>query len=183
MPRTINCSLSVFSVAGVRRGPLPSWSGEPAPAINSAIGGCSTPSGTVRTASMAPMRILLCSAPAATIASARTSASATVRSRSIDLARLFRQHDRDAVANRISELCRTRNQLLLGRVELQRALGQRAEQNFQKRWINSMFETFGPTGHECLPRFGRPCNTVQPSLSLALFGRRVVFARTVAHPA
>ena len=33
--------------------------------------------------------------------------------RSLDLPRLFRQHDRDAVADRIGEFCRTRDQFLL----------------------------------------------------------------------
>src|SRR4029450_3922981 len=62
---------------------------------------------------------------------------------SIDLPCLFRQHDRDAVTDRVGEFCRTRDQFLLCRIEFQRALGQRADQDFQKLWIDGAFKAFG----------------------------------------
>jgi hypothetical protein len=52
----------LFSVAGFAFGASPSWSVDPAPAISSATGGCSTSAGTDSQASMAPTRILLSSA-------------------------------------------------------------------------------------------------------------------------
>src|SRR5262249_24536890 len=51
--------------------------------------------------------------------------------------RFLRQHDRDAVADRIGQLCRAGNQLLLLRVVFQRALGQRADEDFQKFWVDT----------------------------------------------
>src|SRR6187549_1566630 len=62
---------------------------------------------------------------------------------SLDLPRLFRQHDRDAVANGISELGRARDQFLFRRVEFQRTLGQRADQNLQQLWIDGALKAFG----------------------------------------
>src|SRR6478735_3246378 len=66
---------------------------------------------------------------------------------SLDLPRLFRQHDRDAVADRISELCRARDQFLPSRVEFQRTLGHRADQDFQQFGIDGAVETLGRGGH------------------------------------
>src|SRR6202048_2473566 len=137
MLRASSCSASFFSVAGLICGPLPSWSVEPEPAINSATGGRSTPGGIVSTASMAPTLILLSSAQAFTAdreIERRTANAATMaRTRiSLDLPRLFRQHDRDAVADRIGELGRARDQLLLRGVELERPLGQRTDQDLQQ---------------------------------------------------
>src|SRR6185295_9078265 len=51
---------------------------------------------------------------------------------SLDTARLLRQHDRDAVADRVGELGRTRDQFLLLRVVFERRLGQRTDQDFQQ---------------------------------------------------
>ena len=77
------------------------------------------------------------------------------RTNSIDLARLFRQHDRDAVADRISELCRARDQFLPRRVEFQRTLGQRTDQDFQQFWIDGAFEAFGRGTHAIISGSGR----------------------------
>src|ERR1700704_6307927 len=66
---------------------------------------------------------------------------------SLDLPCLFRQHDRDAVADRISEFCGSRDQLLPRCVKLQRTLGQRTDQNFQQFWIDGAFEAFGWGSH------------------------------------
>src|SRR5216684_431184 len=52
--------------------------------------------------------------------------SVAARVASLDLARLFRQHDRDAVANRISEFRRARDQFLLGRVVIMAKQSSRA---------------------------------------------------------
>ena len=56
---------------------------------------------------------------------------------SIQPARFLRQHDRNAVADRIGELGLARDQLLLGGVVFQRGLGQRADQDFQKLGIDA----------------------------------------------
>src|SRR5262245_10609746 len=127
MLRAASSSESFFRVAGLICGPLPSWSVEPDPAIKSATGGLSTPGGTFRNASMAPTRILLSWADAlAARPRAETTASAArivcMVVASIDLASLFRQHDRNAVADRISELCRARDQFLFHGVVLERSL-------------------------------------------------------------
>src|SRR5260370_37793259 len=61
---------------------------------------------------------------------------------SLDLPRLFRQHDRDAVADRISELCRARDQLLGSRIEFKRTLGDRTDQDFQQFGIDGVFGAF-----------------------------------------
>ena len=47
----------------------------------------------------------------------------------LDLPGLFRQHDRDAVADRIGEFGRTRDQLLPRRIVFERTLGQRTDQD------------------------------------------------------
>src|ERR1700722_10408376 len=152
MLRASSCSASFFSVAGLICGPLPSRSVEPEPAINSATGGRSTPGGTVSTASMAPTLILLSSAQAFTTdaeterRAANTAATARTRM-SLDLPCLFRQHDRDAVADRIGELGRARDQFLLRGVVLERPLGQRTDQYLQQLGIDGVFEAFGRGGH------------------------------------
>src|SRR6266700_404434 len=66
---------------------------------------------------------------------------------SLDLPRFFRQHDRDAVADRIGEFGRTRDQFLSRAVELQRPLGQRADQDFQQFRVDGAFKAFGRGGH------------------------------------
>ncbi len=58
------------------------------------------------------------------------------RPRSFDGARLFRQHDRNAVADRISELGRAGDQLLLLGVVFERARGERADQDFKQFGID-----------------------------------------------
>src|ERR1700757_4651572 len=126
--------------------------------------------GTVSTASMAPMRSLLSSAVA--LATETSSSSHVTRARMwssywsmisaqtlafvagkpphtfpdhalVDLARLFRQHDRDAVADRIGELCGARDQLLPRGVELQRSLGDRAHQDFEQFWVGGALGVVG----------------------------------------
>src|SRR5216683_4771895 len=82
--------------------------------------------------------------------------SAAARVASLDLARLFRQHDRDAVANRISEFRRARDQFLLGRVEFKRSLGQRADQDFQEFGVYGIFEAFGRRSHRWFLRLSSP---------------------------
>src|ERR1700688_631988 len=66
---------------------------------------------------------------------------------SLDLPRLFRQHDRNAVADRIGELGGPRDQLLPRRIEFQRTLGQRTDQDFQQFQIDGAFEAFGRGTH------------------------------------
>ena len=73
----------------------------------------------------------------------RCAPSHPTRCPSLDLPRLFRQHDRDAVADRISELCGARDQFLPGRIEFQRALGHRADQDLQQLRIDGAVEAFG----------------------------------------
>src|SRR5882757_7600844 len=69
------------------------------------------------------------------------------RALSLNLPRLFRQHDRDAVADRIGEFGGARDQFLLRRVEFQWTLGQRTDQDFQQFWIDGAFKAFGRGGH------------------------------------
>src|ERR1700686_5759379 len=57
---------------------------------------------------------------------------------SIQPAGFLGQHDRDAAADRISELGRTRDQLLLLGVIFQRTLGQRTDQDFKKLRIDGI---------------------------------------------
>src|SRR5690242_11075481 len=142
MPRAASSSDSFFSVAGFSCGPLPSRSVEPEPAIKSATGGFSTPVGTFSVASIAPTRTALSSADALVQTSASSVNAAIARIRLVDLARLFRQHDRNAVADRISEFRGARDQLLTGGVELQRSLGQRADQDLQQFGIDGVFGAF-----------------------------------------
>src|SRR6202140_5271310 len=66
---------------------------------------------------------------------------------SLDLPRLFRQHDRDAVADRIGEFCGTRDQFLLCGVEFQRTLGQRTDQDFKQLGIDGAFKALGRGSH------------------------------------
>src|SRR3954471_15285785 len=70
----------------------------------------------------------------------------TVRGRSIQPPRLFGQHDRNAVADRIRELGGARDQLLLLAVVFKRALGERAYQDFEKLRIDAGGGTFGHDG-------------------------------------
>src|SRR5439155_8306136 len=77
-----------------------------------------------------------------------------------DLPRLFRQHDRDAVANGISELGRARDQFLPGRIEFERALGHRTNQDLQQLWIDGAVEAFGRGAHLLSPDRRDPYHTV-----------------------
>src|SRR6476620_2406409 len=92
---------------------------------------------------------------------------------SIQLARLFRQHDRYAVADRIGELGGARDQLLLLAVIFERALGERAHEDFKQFRVDARGRTVG-----CHDRFrmrlhtiARPrsaqsyCSLVSPSFS------------------
>src|SRR5437588_10749623 len=56
---------------------------------------------------------------------------------SIQPARLFRQHDRNAVADRIGELGGARDQLLLLAVVFERALGERSDEDFEQLGIDA----------------------------------------------
>src|ERR1700758_2621428 len=126
--------------------------------MSSATGGLSTPAGSVRTASMAPTGTLLSSAEAfAAKAASRTAivARAVRMDILVNLARLLRQHDRDAVADRISELGRARDQLLLGRIEFERSLGHGADQDFQELGIDGVFGAFGCDTHVRAPAICR----------------------------
>src|SRR5580704_2645053 len=58
--------------------------------------------------------------------------------KSIEPAGFFRQHDGDAVADRVGELCGARDQLLLGGVVFEWPLGQRAHENLQKFRIDGV---------------------------------------------
>src|SRR6516165_7855983 len=71
--------------------------------------------------------------------------------RSIQPARFFGQHDRDAVADRIGELGRARDQLLFLRIVFERTLGQRADQNFQELRINAAGGPLGRGSHGATP--------------------------------
>src|SRR5438876_7035897 len=77
-----------------------------------------------------------------------------VERRSIQPARFFGQHDRDAVADRIGELGGARDQLLLLRIVFERALGQRADQNFQELRIDAAGGALGRGGHDALQTAG-----------------------------
>src|SRR5437762_4244977 len=70
---------------------------------------------------------------------------------SLDLPRLFRQHDRNAVANGISELGRARDQFLPGRIEFERALGHRTDQDLQQLRVDGAVEAFGRGVHLLSP--------------------------------
>src|SRR5476649_2137092 len=65
---------------------------------------------------------------------------------SVQPPRLFGQHDRNAVADRIGELGGARNELLLFGVVFQHALGQRTDQDFQKLRIDAAGGTVGGRG-------------------------------------
>src|SRR3954452_21014714 len=78
-------------------------------------------------------------------------------SASVQPPRFLRQHDRDAVADRISELGGARDQLLLLGVVLQRALGQRAHQDFEQLRIDGAGGAFdGRSVHDAVPEFVPP---------------------------
>src|SRR5919199_286602 len=55
----------------------------------------------------------------------------------VELARLLGQHDRDAVADRISELRRAADQLLALAVVFEHGLGDRADQDFKKLRVDA----------------------------------------------
>src|SRR5262249_23715135 len=62
----------------------------------------------------------------------------------------LRQHDGDAVADRIGELGGTRDQLLFLRVVLERRLGDRAHQDFQELRVDGVGGAVGRRGaHGC----------------------------------
>src|SRR4051794_20802462 len=97
--------------------------------------------------------MLVCSAeaviaiPKGTASNANAPTAAPARTVSLDLARFFRQHDRNAVADRVREFGGSRDQLLTGRIEFQRSLGQRTDQNLQQFWIDGGFNAFGRGVH------------------------------------
>ena len=55
----------------------------------------------------------------------------------------LQERHRAAVADRIGELCRARDQFLPRPTELQRTLGGRADQDVEELWVDSAFEAFG----------------------------------------
>src|SRR6516164_8071924 len=59
----------------------------------------------------------------------------------------FRQHDGDAVADRIGELGGARNQFLLLGIIFERALGERADQNFEELTVDG---AGGAVGRRCV---------------------------------
>src|SRR5215831_19120830 len=81
-------------------------------------------------------------------------ATAGLERASIQPARFFRQHDRDAGADRIGELGGARDQLLFLRIIFERALGQRADQNFQELRIDAAGGALGRGGHDALQTAG-----------------------------
>src|SRR5207248_6683975 len=62
--------------------------------------------------------------------------TATTPTFSLDLARLLRQHDGDAVSDRIGKFCGARDQLLPRCIEFERPLRQRTNQNLQQFGID-----------------------------------------------
>src|SRR5215510_11957627 len=60
--------------------------------------------------------------------------------------RFLRQHDRDAVADRIGQLGGAGNQLLLLGIVFQRALGEWADEDFQKLWVDAAGGSVGGHG-------------------------------------
>src|SRR3984893_8749537 len=72
---------------------------------------------------------------------------------SLNLPCLFRQHDRNAVADRVGEFCGTRDQFVPRCVKLQRTLGHRTPQDFQQFGIDGAFEAFGRGGHALVSAF------------------------------
>src|SRR5262249_59010292 len=86
----------------------------------------------------------------------RAGAPPVLERRSIQPARLFGQHDRDAGADRIGELGGARYQLLLLRIIFKRTLGQRADQNFQELRIDAASWALGRSGHGSTPNCMRP---------------------------
>src|SRR5262249_22768654 len=80
----------------------------------------------------------------------RRAALPTFEQTSIQPARLFRQHDRNAGADGISKLGRARDQLLLLRIIFERPLCQWADQNFQELRIDAAGGTVGRGGDDIL---------------------------------
>src|SRR5215218_5883421 len=67
---------------------------------------------------------------------------------SIEPTGFFRQHDWDAGSDRIGELGRTRDQLLLTRIVFEWSLGHWADQDFEKLGIDAAGRALGgSTGH------------------------------------
>src|SRR6266700_6280836 len=88
--------------------------------------------------------------------------------RSIELAGFLGQHDRNAVADRIGELGGARDQLLLGGVVFERALGQRADQDLEQLGIDAADGTVGRCGGHAGLRFWKGltgCVRVAPYMS------------------
>src|SRR5215204_552816 len=86
------------------------------------------------------------------------------------LARFLRQHDRNAVADRVGELGRAGDQLLLLGVIFQRALGQRADQDFQELRIDAAERSVGDGGaHDfSLSRYCNGVSSVDPVLASSI---------------
>src|ERR1700692_1157775 len=78
--------------------------------------------------------------------SSMTSAMGSGAPRSIERTRLLGQHDRNAVADRIGELGRARDQFLLVLVVFERALCQRADQDLEQLGIDAAGRAIGRCG-------------------------------------
>src|SRR6185369_12097149 len=93
---------------------------------------------------------------------------------SIQPPRFLGQHDRNAVADRIGELGGARDQFLLLAVVFERALGQRAHENFEKLRIDTGGGTFGHIGFRLMAHASTSraaiaaahCSLVSPSVWL-----------------
>src|SRR3954451_15314501 len=94
-----------------------------------------------------------------------------------DLPCLFREHDRDAVADRVGEFGGARDQFLPCAVEFQRPLGQRTDQDFQKLWIDAAVGALGRGIHTVLRivnrRAGKGASGAVPTIEMVQWWARV----------
>src|ERR1700730_15157961 len=91
----------------------------------------------------------------------------------IERARLLGQHDRNAVADRIGELGRTRDQFLLVHVVFERPLGQRADEDFEQLGIDTAGGTVGRCGgHAKAPLAQRIRGGSPPTCHVRAYGRK-----------
>src|SRR5215218_2015901 len=80
----------------------------------------------------------------------------------LDWPRLLGKHDRDAVADRVSELGGARDQLLLLGIILERRLGERAYEDLEKLGIDEMRRALRRGRHDVSPfRSGQASGTAR----------------------